>query len=270
VVNSPLATRHSLPRVEIQPANHCTLRCDGCQHGSPQRPRRQYDAGEFLPLLNRLATFCSWESLIIGGGEPFLHRDLCGFLRAVRLGRPVHLLTNGYWLLRPDWLERGLPVFAICAAAVVSRYPVYVDQIGVNEWDRRLEQLHQRTGCKLVTFHPYDPSTLLFDHHAHHDEPRPIARACTMRTCLQLLPDGRLTRCPLGRWYGSIDQGTAAFRAAYERSGFYDLNRGGEGFAEWAGLSTRHSPLATRHSFEACHFCGLATGDIVLRPWAQK
>jgi hypothetical protein len=247
----------TIPRVEIQPVDHCTLACAACQHGSPQRDRGTHPASAFLPLMDQLATFARWESLIIGGGEPFLSSDLPGFIRAARRGVPTWVISNGHWLLRPNWMAVGAEVLQACTGLMVSRYPVYVDRLGVPEWNRRLEVLRQQTGRHVGSFHPDDPRQLTFDHHVHHHEPLPIVRECSMRFCYQLLLDGRLGKCPLTRWPDRIPGVTDEFLGAASRSLFYDLARAGEGFAEWAA----------RDAVEACHFCGLATGHVTVKPW---
>ena len=249
-----------IPRIEIQPTSRCTLRCSGCDHGIGYRPDESHEASVFVPLMDRLATFALWRSLTIGGGEPFLMPDLAGFIRAVSRGVPVVLMTNGYWLTRKNWLEFAVPVYRLCSDVIVSRYPPYVDQIGTREWDRRLWILQMNTGIQPRAFHPYDPGQLQFAHHEYHHDAKPITSNCCLRECFQLLASGQLAKCPLGRWLDLIPDATPEFLEASKRSLYYDLQRGGEGFAEWAGSM----------AVEACHYCGLATNDFTMNKWEAK
>lgn len=248
-----------IERVEIHPTGHCTLACDHCQHGSHVLLGRVYQPTDYVPHLQRLARFARWSTLNVGGGEPFLHPTLAAFVAECHAVQPceVDLFTNGYWLMRRDWFAIAAPVLSLCTRVTVSRYPVYVDRIGVTEWDRRLDAIRDRLGVQVGTFHPTDPRELTFTRHDHHDSPRPIETVCPMRRCVQLLSTGVLARCPLGYWPDQIPSATGAFLAAYGRSGFYPIDRDGDGFAEWAVPDV----------FEACHFCGLATGHTTAEPW---
>ena len=250
-----------IERVEVHPASRCTLACDHCQHGSHVLPGRMYAAADYVPHLRILAAFASWGTLNIGGGEPFLHPDLAEFIRECRAVQPcaVDLFTNGFWLLRKDWHEFAAPALALCTHVTISRYPVYVDRLGVAEWDRRIGVLRASCGAVFGTFHPHDPRDLQFTRHDHHETPFPVVTACPMRRCIQLLPSGVLTRCPLGYWPTLIPGVTRGFLEAYDRSGVYDLARGGAGFAEWAGPTV----------FEACTYCGLATGHANPEAWTN-
>ena len=264
-----MTAKTPVARVELQPGARCTIQCCGCQHLSPQRSHageRDKVAADYLPHLHRLWAFARWQNLFVGGGEPFLHRDLPGFLDGVQDGpwrdRKPHLITNGYWLLRDDWRAVAAPVAGRLAALVVSRYPAYVDRLGVAEWDRRLDLIRaDHPGLHLTIFHGGDPADLRFMQNGFHDEPRPIAEPnpCAMRFCFQLLTDGTLAKCPLGLALDLIPNATAAFRAEYRASSLYDLARGGEGFAEWAAPDAH----------PACSLCGIGTGDSWSVPWSS-
>jgi glycosyltransferase involved in cell wall biosynthesis len=252
-----------IPRIELQPVSHCTLKCTGCQHGIPHRGRATYQAQDFAPWLDKLEALVEWEYLVIGGGEPFLHPDLAGFIRATARGHPVSIVTNGYYLLGANWHEVAAPVFALCSLVFVSRYPIYVDRIGVAEWDRRLEVLrHDLPGVTIDRFHPENPADLLFCQHGYHHEPRPVAvpYRCCMRHCLQVLASGIVAKCPLGHWYDLIPNRTEEFVAAYGRSGFCDLRiTEGRDFEEWARAD----------AIEACSYCGIGTGDMTFTKWSN-
>jgi hypothetical protein len=248
-------------QVEIHRTSGCTLKCNLCQHGSHVLPRVNYVDEDYVPHLLAMREFAAWDSLIIGGGEPFTNPETENIVRecsAVHACEVV-LLTNGFWMLRPDWLEFVRPVLRMCQHVVVSRYPVYVSKIGVEEWDRRLVKLHEETGVLVDAFHPHDHDDLRYSGHVHHDVPQPFVGQCALAPCLQLSPFGVLLRCPLGYWRDLIPGVTQSFLRAFDRSGTYALIRRGEGFEAWHNTA----------QFEACSYCGLATGHSVVEKWKQ-
>ena len=166
--------RQSLKQIELHPVDHCTLRCEGCQHGSPFLPRRVYTPEEYLPHLETLATFADWPVASYSGGEPFLHPNLADFIRQSFLGREVWIFTNGFWLTQTAWLETASEVLPLCTMLNVSRYPVYVERIGRDEWHRRLDMLRKRFATRIEAYHPNDPADLVFEHHGYHGTRREI------------------------------------------------------------------------------------------------
>lgn len=255
-----------LPRIEVQPTARCSLACLGCSHYSPQRAargERDRDPADYARHLERLREFADWPSLFVGGGEPFLARDLAGWIEAVNGGpwrRPVHAITNGFWLLRKDWRSFASGVLSGLAALVVSRYPPYVGRLGVSEWDARLDALRADfPGLAITSFHGEDPAALRFTRQSFRDEPAPVPSPmpCALKWCLQLLPGGVLAKCPLGIDLEAIPNATGAFRDAYRARSRYDLSRLPEGLEDFA--STEVHP--------ACRLCGLATGGHWDAPW---
>lgn len=253
-------------RVEVHPVSMCTLACLGCQHGAPQLPPRTYRPEEYRVHLDRLAGFARWDSVTIGGGEPFLHPDLAGFILGVAFGFPftpkVNLITNGFWLLREDWWEFAGGALSLCDHIVISRYPPYVDRLGVVEWDRRAGLIRERTSATVGSFHGTDPADLTFTQNDFHHEPRPVIvpYLCEMRHCLQVLVDGRVAKCPLGLWHRRIPNATEEFIASADASMFWDIaNDDAEAFGAWANGDT----------IKACSFCGIGTGALWGRKWSS-
>jgi len=225
-------------------------------------PKRIYAAADYLPHLQTLATFADWERVSYGGGEPFLHPDLGGLIDATAFGKPVAVYTNGFWLSGGNWIDRVLPVAKRCAELGVSRYPPYVDRVGVVEWDNRLELLKRLIPhLHVFSFHPDDPKDLTFQHSGFHDAPLPLADppSCPMRHCYQLTADGRVAKCPIGLWVDTAFGVSRAFVDAAP-SLYYDLARGGEGWDDWEGH---------RETVAACALCGLGTGHVADRPWRE-
>lgn len=250
----------TVDRVEIHATDRCTLACHGCNHGVPSIGTAIYQASDYRPWLEKLATFATWHRTIVSGGEPFLHRDLAGFVRQLKGGLPrVEVLTNGWWLCRKDWQAIGEPVFREAASVMVSRYPEYLARVGTKEWDRRLDVLRKATGAAVWSFHD-SGGVGTFTQHVFHATPFEAHGGCNLRECLQLKADGTLARCTMGQFVHAGPTMTAAFREAYGRSGVYDLRRDGEGFAEWV----------TPPAFEACRYCGLGTGHQWEAAWQPR
>lgn len=249
----------TLPQISVEPVNHCTLACVGCQHYSPQRERAIHSPEDFVRSLEKLNRYAQWPYLFVSGGEPFLHPDLGRWITEVNRGewkRPCHLITNGFWLLRDDYDSFSAPVLSTIHTLIVSRYPIYVNRLGVEEWDRRLATLRQTYAVKIRSFHD-DPNNLEFGQHWFHSEPHPTKPVCAMRSCLSLLPDGRLAKCPLGLALDKIPNATEEFIREYEQSAYYCLNLLPNGLDEFVRQEVH----------PACSYCGLATGHMKMLPW---
>jgi pyruvate-formate lyase-activating enzyme len=114
--------------LQLEPTSHCNLACPECpvtQFGKD--PSYRSDRVAFLPLETMLATVDQLPDLekllFYNFGEPFLHPQAIGFLRALRERRPgltVHTSTNGLALTR-DKIE------AIAAEALLDRIVFSID-----------------------------------------------------------------------------------------------------------------------------------------------
>lgn len=88
---------------ELHVVEHCNLRCAHCCNMSPFLPRRVLEPAAAGALLGRLAQTVHADVFKIMGGEPLLHPDLAGVLRAVKasgISPVVRLFTNGLLLHR--------------------------------------------------------------------------------------------------------------------------------------------------------------------------
>lgn len=101
----PLEVRDGLLRteaVEINAAWHCNIRCVSCSHGSPMMPTRFADRSQVLSDLTSLARWMRTDHVRLVGGEPLIHPDIVGIVRAVhasRLSERSRIITNGLVLL---------------------------------------------------------------------------------------------------------------------------------------------------------------------------
>lgn len=134
--------------IEINAVMQCNLACAGCSHASPVASTFDSDPAVVYRDLLALRAVAEVSELRVVGGEPLLHPDLAGLLRAIRasrIGALVRLITNGTRLHRCDWdwLELVDEVY-------VSRYP------GTSVRPAALQQLHDRgraAGTRVAVNH---------------------------------------------------------------------------------------------------------------------
>ena len=80
----------------LELTNRCNFDCLFCPNGSMTRRRGQMDDGLAKRLLDEIADkgLCSWVNLSLMG-EPLMHPNLLSIAEhGVRLGLPIHLITN--------------------------------------------------------------------------------------------------------------------------------------------------------------------------------
>lgn len=90
-----------LEAFELHPVEHCNLRCEHCCNMSPFVPPRTLSAEQVGELCRKLAAHLHADVFKIMGGEPLLHPDVGGVIRAAResgIADRVRLFTNGLLL----------------------------------------------------------------------------------------------------------------------------------------------------------------------------
>lgn len=93
--------RVAVESVELHVVEHCNLRCAQCCNVSPYLPVRALSVAEVRATCERLREVVRPDVLKIMGGEPLLHPDVGGLLRAVResgVAPRMRLFTNGLLL----------------------------------------------------------------------------------------------------------------------------------------------------------------------------
>ena len=254
----------TLPVLEIDPVPHCTLACVGCSHGAPLAARRVDGPEVYRGHLDRLARRACWTRLVIAGGEPLLHPDLAGFLDGLgaHAREPVIpvVITNGFWLPGADYLDRIAPVAGRIRELIVSRYPPYLRRLGITEWERREQAIRDRLGVQVGTFHRHvrTGTELRFTQVAFSTAPQPIRSECILRRCHQLLPDGRLAKCPIARNLAVWPHMTPEFRESAASTLFAPDDP--DAFERWIA----------QDYCDACRYCGHATGAVVTIPWQSS
>lgn len=126
--------RVAVESVELHVVEHCNLRCAQCCNVSPYLPARTMSVGEIRATCERLREVVRPDVLKIMGGEPLLHPDVGGVLRAVResgVAPRIRLFTNGLLLRSLDDAA-----FAALDEITVSSYasaPVKADIVAETE-----------------------------------------------------------------------------------------------------------------------------------------
>lgn len=97
--------RVDVESIELHVVEHCNLRCAQCCNVSPYLAERAMSVEEVRSTCARIREVMRPTVLKIMGGEPLLHPDLAGVLRAVRASEVaprVRLFTNGLLLRTLD------------------------------------------------------------------------------------------------------------------------------------------------------------------------
>jgi GTP 3',8-cyclase len=83
---------------EVNAVHHCNLTCRGCSHLSPILPKKAADPAVVFESLSKLSRVAAPSRVQIVGGEPLLHPNLLGLVKAVRdsgLAPRIRLISNG-------------------------------------------------------------------------------------------------------------------------------------------------------------------------------
>jgi MoaA/NifB/PqqE/SkfB family radical SAM enzyme len=138
---APRAARNLLPAIcDVSVTNVCNAACDFCGFARDKNlagPRRYIDLAEFsraLPILRRRRI----RYMTFQGGEPLVHPDIVGLVRAaVQAGVECGLITNGWFL--PEYIDA-------LATAGLRRLLISIDShsMAKHELNRGLGGLHRR------------------------------------------------------------------------------------------------------------------------------
>ena len=93
--------RVAVESVELHVVEHCNLRCAQCCNVSPYLPVRSLSVDQIRTTCERRREVVRPDVLKIMGGEPLLHPDVAGLLRAVRASKVaprIRRFTNGLLL----------------------------------------------------------------------------------------------------------------------------------------------------------------------------
>lgn len=231
----------------INVVSHCNLRCNFCNHHAPFMPKQEMQPGEYLQHFEQIARRCGRiQSVRLSGGEPFLHSDLTGFVKAIRPHTPTLVATsNMTWLKSSEELKNHEEVFRNLDLFYASIYR------GNDQQLRLIQTIHQ-FGVNVVIRRMRTFISFRFLH-----QPETVTDLCDQQNMTNLLPDGKLARCPVAAYGHKHPKVTEGFLSAREKDGFFDLHSGQE-FAAWKN----------KWPFEACRYCTMWKKQNV--PWHQS
>lgn len=239
----PSDGRVAVESVELHVVEHCNLRCAQCCNISPYLAARTMSVDEVRDACARIRSALRPDVLKIMGGEPLLHPDLGGVLRAVRqsgVAPRVRLFTNGLLLRTLDDAT-----FSAIDELTVSSYasaPVRHDILA--ETEARAARFDVVLNVKGVsTF-----STVLTSAVNDDDAVRAVYDACWLRHRCLVVRGGRFYKCT---------------RAAYHRE-FHARVARGEGGARDAD-DAHEAPVAEREAPEASLGVSLDAPDFAAR-----
>lgn len=181
---------------EVALAEHCNLRCAGCDHFAPIAEPEFADINEFSKDFQRLSQLFSGKAQEIHllGGEPLLHPELVRFLTAARTCFPeavIDITTNGVLLDQMDEF-----FWNTCREQRIvirpTKYPIELDYDGLE----RLAAEHHveyryfgntRDTLKTLCKYPLDVAGM--------QEPRRSFMLCYRANKCIYLQHGRLYTC---------------------------------------------------------------------------
>lgn len=182
--------RVAVESVELHVVEHCNLRCAQCCNVSPYLPERGMSVADVRATCARLREVVRPEVLKIMGGEPLLHPDVGGVLRAVResgVAPRVRLFTNGLLLRTLDDAS-----FAALDELTVSSYasaPLRPELIAETEERARRFDV-------VLNLKPVDTFSTVLSRGARSEaEARAAYDACWLRHRCLVVRDGVFYKC---------------------------------------------------------------------------
>lgn len=185
------AEKPVLRHLDIHVTDHCNLGCKSCEHYSPLCEPSFADLDATTRELARLAElFRSIEQIYLLGGEPLLHPDVAGFVRAARAAFPdtrLCLMTNGLLVTRMD--ESVWTALAECDAVLLcDDYPIKLPKA----------QIEEAASAHSVSLEWMKPAEEFFKAPIDPDggcDPERSFTACQWLSNCAIIRDGRLYPC---------------------------------------------------------------------------
>jgi hypothetical protein len=182
--------RVAVESVELHVVEHCNLRCAQCCNVSPYLPERAMSVAAVRSTCERLREVVRPEVLKIMGGEPLLHPDIGGVLRAVResgVAPRVRLFTNGLLLRSLDDAA-----FAVLDELTVSSYasaPLRAELVAETEERARRYDV-------VLNLKPVDTFSTVLSRTARGDaEAQAAYDACWLRHRCLVVREGVFYKC---------------------------------------------------------------------------
>jgi organic radical activating enzyme len=236
---------------ELHVTEHCNLRCANCCNMSPLVPEKFLSVEETRALCERMSRVLIADVFKIMGGEPLLHPDIAGVLRAVRstsIGERVRLFTNG--LLLPSMPEA---FWEALDELTISDYTSAKLKPAVLELAARQSARHGF----VLNVKPVNEFSQVLSPHFRQETQQTFERCWLRHRCL-IVRGGRFYMCTRAA-YAADFLAHAAHEAAPG-----DLDRSGDGIALDAPdlLATLEQYLNRKQPLGACHYCYGSDGAV--------
>jgi hypothetical protein len=249
-----LGGRLRVEAFELHVTEHCNLRCANCCNMSPLVPEHFLSVEETRALCERMSKVLIADVFKIMGGEPLLHPDIAGVLKAVRstsIGDRVRLFTNG--LLLPS---------------MTDAFWEALDELTISDYSSAklkpavLELAHERAARHgfVLNVKPVREFSQVLSPRFRHDDAqvRETFERCWLRHRCLIVRGGRFYMCTRAAYAADF-----LAHAAHEEApaGF---DRAGDGIAlDSPELVTRlESYLNRTEPLAACRFCFGSDGAV--------
>jgi organic radical activating enzyme len=254
-----------LERLEVHAVDHCNLSCIGCNHASPFFKKKNYQAEDYIPWIEKMRgeLGLTFRKLAFTGGEPFLHPALGEFVKEMKVVAGAYeceIFTNLTWLKDESSIDKHAEVFSNVHNMCISRYKPVIEKIGGPELNRLMDVVVNR--YPDMTIRSFDKgvvhefSQVFFYEEARERLPH---HTCAVKDCTQLVADGRLFRCTYGHAIGHHPAVSEGF--AGSKDIVFDLKTD-IGVRDINGWKDKW-PL------DACSHCGCGVSRDVWTPWVS-
>ncbi len=233
---------YNLDWFAIHAVDHCNKRCQYCNNHSPFMKRRNYSASEYIPhLIQMLRRGIRFDHIRIAGGEPFLHPDLLGFAKELRQFARLTIASNLFWLKDEASIDKYAELLSLFDTFFPSLYPDTNKMWLVKKLEKMFPDLS-------VVYRP-KPIFLSME---FTEEPMKVKGFCSSQgDCVNLLIDGRLSRCATGAFADTNPNVTEQF-LKNRNNMFFDLYKD-ENIAAWR----------EKWPLDSCSYCTLWKEDKV-------
>jgi len=240
-------------RLEIHVADHCTLKCFGCNHLSPQLNKKLYNIKDYIYWLDKLRNHGTFYDIIsLTGGEPFLNPSLIEFVKTIKgYCFKTEICTNLFWLKDEKSIDKYKDIIESVDILTISMYKKY------SKYNQKplLEKLDKLYPDKLF-FHYKDTVETFFINNFTEEYLPVIENNCAVKNCTQLLSNGYLYRCPYGR---VIDIDGAVPQNIDMTDMVYDIDNDSRNLQDW------HD----KWEMNCCHHCTLGQGKQKEIEWKE-
>lgn len=246
-------------RIELHAADHCTLSCIGCNHGSPHLNKKLYNVEDYIPWLDLLKNNNhTWNCLVITGGEPFLLKgninNFCKVLKN-RYKCAIQVFTNAFWLTSEESIENYHVCLSNISSLQISFYKPYVEKIGFDKLMYLASVIRKKYNIEVYSFQ--NKGVAKFGQVYFYDIPVKLdsKHRCAVKDCTQLRSNGKLYRCTYGHFLETKIPSDGFLNSKDIIFDLRDLDK--RNIKEWL----------SKWPLDSCSFCGCGPSEISYANW---